>query len=193
MANANLKRVFLVMGIFVCLASAAVSGICGNLAGTLYEGGFFPEIPMPSEDPEAPAPPSSDPLFDVASPMGVAFGAIGGLGAGLLWVRTMRRQTLQAIDRAHRIRPGLILLGTFMGIVVGAAATVFLHLALDIAAWQGIPTVEAIIIVMGYAFVMFTLPAGAGLGLLSGFAWWLICRAELRRPSSEAATEGPTP
>lgn len=204
MAAAKLSRAFLILGICVCLASTALSGFCGSLAGLLYgsltamkhyqpprpAGTSGPgATPEASETPEAP--PSSEvdfaPEDERAATAGAVIGAVGGLGAGLLWVRIMRRKTLQTLAKFGWLRPGLIGFGVVVGLVVGVAATVLLHVTLALLTGQADQIFYGVL-----EGLFFGVPAGAGLGLLSGIVWHLVCGIKVGRAGSDATTEEPS-
>lgn len=169
MADANLKRVFLVMGICVCLASAALSGLCGAWAAILYNG--YSWAAPPEDGPR--------PIDERMEPLGMIVGGLAGLGAGILWTYVMQGQTLRTLARSNRIRGWLVGSGLLLGIAVGVLATILLHTVLGLA--SDYAEADGIISNMWGASIYFGLPAGGLLGLISGFIWYGACAGAHRQ------------
>jgi len=168
----RLEKTFRLLRIGVIVASAILSGLCGWAAGALhsetYRGDFRPLF--------------TD-LFFVSA--GIVFGVLAGIGAGLLWSRTLRRSTLKSIEQSGRVSPMLILYGVGMGLAVGIGATVALHAALSVLTLQWEHIMFALV------GQIFGVPAGLGLGLICGFIWWLVCCAAWRKRCADTVQAGP--
>jgi hypothetical protein len=165
----RLEQTFRLLRIGVIVASAILSGLCGWAAGALHSETYQGDSRSIFTD-----------LFFVAA--GIVFGALAGVGAGLLWSRTLRRATLKSIERSGRVSPLLILYGVGMGLAVGIAATVALHAALTVLTLQWKHIMFALV------GQVFGVPAGLGLGLVCGVVWWGVAQALCGHRAGQAVT-----
>ncbi len=167
---------FIVLAIFVGLASIGLAWFCGHLA-TLVHGGLIME-------------PSGDGRLEFAASarvqqtLGPALGAATGLIAAAIWCWVMFR----AVWRGEREQ--LVRHGARVGLYVGLLATILLHTGLsasDVAqrgAHSGVATDATIGLAIG-------LLCAAVSGVLLGAICGALCRFAARRATPPSASPEP--